>query len=67
VTVQEAKTQLSSILRRLEALAKSGDLPKRKAFADLVLHHPDSRISVHPLLRQIKTACDPTEPMSDKE
>ena len=68
MNVHEAKTNLSSLLAKLEAdnetivICRNGE-----PVADLVPHQRVTRIKPHPVLGKIKIGYNPVEPLSADE
>jgi antitoxin (DNA-binding transcriptional repressor) of toxin-antitoxin stability system len=68
VNVHAAKTNLSSLLARLEKDSESIVICRNGVpVADLVPHRRRSRIKTHPALSKIKIGYDPVEPLSADE
>ena len=68
VNVHEAKTNLSSLLAKLEKDSESIVICRNGVpVADLVPHRRASRIKAHPALSKIKIGYDPVEPLSADE
>ena len=68
VNVHEAKTNLSSLLARLEKDSETIVICRNgEPVADLVPHQRASRIKPHPVLGKIKIGYDPVEPVSNDE
>lgn len=68
VNVHEAKTNLSSLLARLEADSETIVICRNgEPVADLVPHQRVSRTKTHPALRKVKIGYDPVEPISSDE
>ena len=68
VNVHEAKTNLSSLLAKLEQDSESIVICRNgEPVADLVPHRRSSRIKAHPALSKIKIGYDPVETLSADE
>jgi antitoxin (DNA-binding transcriptional repressor) of toxin-antitoxin stability system len=68
VNIHEAKSTLSAMLAEVESKGEVFLICRNgKPVAELVPHKAPSRLSPHPVLRRIKIAYDPTEPLSDDE
>jgi len=68
VNIHEAKTNLSSLLTKIE---KSGEevliCRYGKPIADLVPHKRKNRLKPHSVMGEIKINYDPTEPLAEDE
>ena len=68
VNIHEAKTNLSSLLTKIE---KNGEevliCRNGKPVADLVSHKCKNRLQPHSVMSRIKIDYDPTEPLSEDE
>lgn len=68
VNVHEAKTNLSSLLAKLEADSETIVICRNgEPVADLVPHQRVTRIKPHPVLGKIKIGYNPVEPLSADE
>jgi antitoxin (DNA-binding transcriptional repressor) of toxin-antitoxin stability system len=68
VNVHEAKTNLSSLLAKLEKDSESIVICRNGVpVADLVRHRRANRIKPHPSLSKIRIEYDPVEPLSADE
>jgi prevent-host-death family protein len=68
VNVHEAKTNLSSLLARMEKDSESIVICRNGVpVADLVPHRRISRTKAHPALSKIKIEYDPVEPLAADE
>ena len=70
VNVHEAKTNLSSLLAKLEDKGETIVICRNgKPIADLVLHKHKKldRTKIHPILSKIEINYDPTEPLTEDE
>jgi prevent-host-death family protein len=68
VNVHEAKTNLSSLLAKMEKDSESIVICRHGVpVADLMPHRRTNRIKPHPALSKIKIGYDPVEPLSVDE
>ena len=68
VNVHEAKTNLSSLLSKLEANSETIVICRNgEPVADLVPHKRVNRIKPHPVLSRIRIKYDPVETASEAE
>jgi antitoxin (DNA-binding transcriptional repressor) of toxin-antitoxin stability system len=68
VNVHEAKTNLSSLLAKMEKNSESIIICRNGVpVAELVPHRRRNRIKAHPTLSKIEIGYDPTEPLSADE
>ena len=68
MNVHEAKTNLSSLLAKLEADSETIVICRNgEPVADLVPHQRVTRIKPHPVLGKIKIGYNPVEPLSADE
>ena len=68
VNVHEAKTNLSTLLAKLEADNESIVICRNgHPVADLVPHQRVNRLKMHPVLSKVKIHYDPTEPLAMDE
>lgn len=68
LNVHETKTNLSSILARVETQGEKFTICRNgKPIADLVPHQKKSRLEPHPLLSQVKVQCDLTTPLTQED
>jgi antitoxin (DNA-binding transcriptional repressor) of toxin-antitoxin stability system len=68
VNVHEAKTNLSSLLAKLEKDSESIVICRNGVpVADLVPHRRTNRTKAHPVLSKIKIGYNPVEPLSADE
>ena len=68
MNVHEAKTNLSSLLAKLEADSETIVICRNgEPVADLVPHQRVARIKPHPVLGKIKIGYNPVEPLSADE
>ncbi|MFP4156166.1 MAG: type II toxin-antitoxin system Phd/YefM family antitoxin [Opitutales bacterium] len=68
LNVHETKTNLSALLKEIEANGERIVICRNgKPVADLSAHKPASRLAVHPVLSQVKINYDPTEPLTEDE
>ncbi|MCD6533637.1 MAG: type II toxin-antitoxin system Phd/YefM family antitoxin [Deltaproteobacteria bacterium] len=68
VNIHEAKTNLSSLLTKIEKTGKEVLICRYgKPVADLVPHKCKNRLQPHSVMSKIKIDYDPTEPLSKDE
>ena len=68
LNIHETKTNLSSILARVETQGEKFTICRNgKPIADLVPHQKKSRLELHPLLSQVKVKCDLTAPITTED
>ena len=68
VTMDEAQTQLPALLAAVEATGESVLIcHEGKPVADLVPHRMRSRLIPHPVMQQIRSDYEPTEPLTADE
>jgi prevent-host-death family protein len=68
VNVHEAKTNLSSLLARVEENGEAIVICRNgEPVADLVPHKRTNRIKAHPTLSRISIGYDPIEPLTTDE
>ena len=65
LNIHETKTNLSSILARVETQGEEFIICRNgKPIANLVPYQKKSRLELHPLLSRVKVKCDLTEPLT---
>lgn len=68
VNIHEAKTNLSSLLKKIEQTEEKVLICRNgKPVADLVPHKCKNRLQPHSIMSKIKINYDPTEPLSEDE
>jgi len=68
VNVHEAKTQLSAILVEIEKKGEQFLICRNgKPIADLVPHVKQSRLTQHPVLKDVEVSYTPTEELTSEE
>ena len=68
VNIHEAKTNLSSLLKKIEQTEEKVLICRNgKPVADLVPHKCNNRLQPHSTMSKIKINYDPTEPLSEDE
>ena len=68
VNIHEAKTNLSSLLTKIEKTGEEVLICRYgKPVADLVPHKCKNRLQPHSVMSKIKIDYDPTEPLSEDE
>lgn len=68
VNIHEAKTRLSALLAEVEKTGEKILICRHgKPVADLVPHRKRRRLEPHPVMREIRIAYDPTEPLARDE
>jgi antitoxin (DNA-binding transcriptional repressor) of toxin-antitoxin stability system len=68
LNVHEAKTNLSTVLARIELTGESFLICRKgKPIADLVPHRRVDRLKTDSFLSRIKVKTDPTKPVSEGE
>ena len=68
VNIHEAKTNLSSLLAKIENSGEEVLICRNgKPVADMTPHKHKNRLQPHSVMSKIKIAYDPTEPLSEDE
>ena len=68
INIHEAKTHLSAVLAEVERDQVSYLICRNgKPIADLVPHRTSDRLTPHAVMREVKIAYNPTEPLTDDE
>ncbi|MBN1672223.1 MAG: type II toxin-antitoxin system Phd/YefM family antitoxin [Kiritimatiellae bacterium] len=68
INVHEAKSKLSAVLAQIESTGETFLICRNgHPVADLVPHKKRSRLRPHPVMRKIRIAYDPTEPLDPED